>query len=50
MFNPNSAFPRQTTYVPYTGGFNGIARAINAPNFAPKQASGFASFHNLRGA
>lgn len=34
MFNPYSAFPRQTTFTPFTGHIpRGPARAINAPNF-----------------
>lgn len=31
MFNPHSAFPKQTTFTPYAGG-NNIQRAVNAPN------------------
>lgn len=49
MFNPNSAFPRQTTYTPYTG-HNIVHRAVNAPNFAPNGPGGLAMMPNTRGA
>lgn len=39
MFNPNSAFPRQTIYVPQAYGY-GLPRAVNAPNYAASGAAG----------
>lgn len=39
MFNPNSAFPRQSVYVPWTSDrHGGPQRAVNAPNFGDRQA------------
>lgn len=54
MWNPNSAFPRQSVYIPQPSGY-GPQRAVNSPNFgdagpagnygAPNSAAAFRSMN-----
>lgn len=39
-YNPGSAYPRKTTYVPPTYGDTSFKPAVNAPDFAPKSGYG----------
>lgn len=48
-WNPHSAFPRQSTYIPDAGG-RGIQRAINAPDFGAVGTGRVAPQQPLNGA
>lgn len=39
-YNPGSAYPRKTTYVPPTYGDTSFQRAVNAPDFVPNSGFG----------